>query len=176
MTSTGSTTAATTTADATDPATTDTEAGTPLPAAPPVDPRVIALAHYASRAVLERVIARNGLTFAQQITLRAAAVDGPLEREALVAQVGGALKADPAEVDATVGELCDKGLLSADGPLVGASDAGRELFAAVGAETAPITARIYAGIPAEDLAVAGRVLARVKERAEAELAALGATA
>lgn len=52
--------------------------------------------------------------------------------------------------------------------------AGRELLAAVGAETTPISARIWGGIPAEDLAVAGRVLALVAGRANAELAALAA--
>ncbi|NUV62863.1 MarR family transcriptional regulator [Streptomyces sp. CAI-85] len=137
---------------------------------------MIALAHYASRAVLERVIARHGLTFAEQITLRAAAVDGPLEREALAARISSALKTDPADAYVTIGELLDKGLLSADGSRVAASDSGRELFAAVGAETAPITARIYAGTPAEDLATTGRVLSRIRQRAEAELAALDPSA
>lgn len=49
----------------------------------------------------------------------------------------------------------------------------KQLIAAASAETAPITARIWGGIPTEDLA-AGRVLARVTERADAELAALTA--
>ena len=52
------------------------------------------------------------------------------------------------------------------------TDAGRELFDRTSAETAPISARVYAGIPAEDLAAARRVLAHVTERANAELAAL----
>ncbi|MGO4749592.1 MarR family transcriptional regulator, partial [Streptomyces sp. 2MCAF27] len=47
--------------------------------------------------------------------------------------------------------------------------AGRELHESTSAETAEISARLYAGIPAEDLAVAGRVLALVTERANAEL-------
>ncbi|MFE6844503.1 hypothetical protein [Streptomyces sp. NPDC057686] len=36
-------------------------------------------------------------------------------------------------------------------------DAGRELLAAVGADTAPVTARVRGGRPAEDLAAAIRV-------------------
>lgn len=52
--------------------------------------------------------------------------------------------------------------------------AGHELIAAASAEIAPITARIWGGIPAKDLAAAGRVLALVTERASAELAALTA--
>ena len=145
--------------------------------APPVGPRVIALAHYASRAVLEHALSRHGATFQQQVTLRAAvAGDGPLERDALIAEVAAALKADPETVGVTVGELLDRGLLAADGSRVGVTDAGRELFDRVAAETSPITARIYAGIPDEDRVTAGRVLALITERAEAELAALTAVA
>lgn len=50
------------------------------------------------------------------------------------------------------------------------TDAGRELYETTTQETAEISARLYAGIPAEDLAVAGRVLTLVTERANAELA------
>ena len=143
--------------------------------APAVDPRVIALAHYAGRAVLEHVLARHGATFQQQITLRPLAIaDGPVEREALVGQVAGALKADTAEVQGVIDELIAKGLVAADGTSVHATDAGREFHATVTGETSPISARIYAGIPAEDLAAAGRVLALIAQRADAELAALTA--
>ncbi|MEU3611806.1 MarR family winged helix-turn-helix transcriptional regulator [Streptomyces sp. NPDC006872] len=141
--------------------------------APPADSRLIGRAHYASRAVLEHFLARHGATFLQQLTLRATVLaDGPLELDALVEQIAGSLKNDPADVHRTVDELLAKGLLVADGTLVGPTDAGRELIAAVLAETGGITARIYAGIPPEDLAAAGRVLVHVTERAEAELAVL----
>jgi hypothetical protein len=46
------------------------------------------------------------------------------------------------------------------------------VYETTSAETAPITARIYAGISTEDLAAAGRVLTLITERADAELAAL----
>ncbi|KQX67633.1 hypothetical protein [Streptomyces sp. Root1310] len=141
--------------------------------APPVGGRTIGLAHYAGRAVLEHVLARHGATFHQQITLRTAVTaGGPLERGALVGQVTDALKTEAADAHATVDGLLAAGLLAADGPLVRPTDAGRELFAVVGAETGEISARIYAGIPPEDLAATGRALARVTERAEAELAEL----
>ncbi|OQD53186.1 MarR family transcriptional regulator [Streptomyces phaeoluteigriseus] len=140
--------------------------------APPVDSRVIGLAHYAARGVLEHVLSRHGVTFAQQITLRSAVADGPLGRESLVGRVVGALKTDPAGVHAVIGELLAKGLLAAEGESIRATGAGRALHDTVNAETAPISARIYAGISAEDRAVAGRVLARITERADAELAAM----
>lgn len=143
--------------------------------APLADARALGLAHYAARGVLERVLARHGVTFQQQITLRAAVTaDAPRTPEDLVAQVRDSLKADPADLRATLDELVTKGLLVADGAHLVPTDAGRELLAAAGAETAPVSARIWGGIPTEDLAAAGRVLALVAERANAELAALDA--
>jgi DNA-binding MarR family transcriptional regulator len=143
--------------------------------APPVlNPRVIALAHYAARALLESVLARHGMTFQQSVTLRVVAVgDGAIETKNLVDGVVGSLKIDAAEARSVVDELIAAGLLAPDGPsLVRITDAGRQRFEATSAETAPFTARVYAGIPAEDLAVAGRVLSLITERADAELAAL----
>ncbi|MFF5975243.1 MarR family transcriptional regulator [Streptomyces sp. NPDC012769] len=140
--------------------------------APRADSRLLGLAHYAARGVLERVLARHGLTFQQQLTLRAAVTaDAPQTEEELVAQLRASLKADPAAVRTTLDELLTRRLLVADGTHVRATEAGRELTAAVGAEIAPVTARVWGGIPEEDLAAAGRVLALVTERADAELAA-----
>jgi len=141
---------------------------------PPLGPRVIALAHYAGRGILEQVLARHDVTFQQSVTLRLVAVaDGPVARDRLVDEVVGALKTDPAEVRSVVDELVAARLLTAQEPSqVRITDAGRELYERTSAETAPITARIYAGIPTEDLAAAGRVLALITERADAEFAAL----
>ncbi|MFI1420802.1 MarR family transcriptional regulator [Streptomyces sp. NPDC020731] len=141
--------------------------------APVADARALGLAHYAARGVLEHVLARYGTTFQQQIALRAAVTaDAPQTPDDLVAQVRDFLKADPVGIRVTLDELLAKQLLVTDGAHLRPTDAGRELIAAVGAETAPISARIWGGIPAEDLAAAGRVLALVTERADAELAAL----
>ncbi|WP_329342313.1 MarR family transcriptional regulator [Streptomyces sp. NBC_00663] len=141
---------------------------------PLLNPRVIALAHYAARAVLERVLARHGVTFQQSVTLRLAAVaDGPVEREHLVDGVVGSLKIDTAEASAVVDELVAAQLLAPEEPSrVRITEAGRELYDTTSTATAPITARVYAEIPEEDLAVAGRVLTLITERANAELAAL----
>ncbi|MER7895708.1 MarR family transcriptional regulator [Streptomyces sp. NPDC096046] len=143
-------------------------------ATPRVDPRVIALAHYAGRALLENVLARQGITFQQSVTLRLAAVaDGPVRREQLTDGVTGALKIGATEAQQVLDELVAARLLTPDGPSeVRITDAGRELYATTSGETAPITARIYDGIPAEDLAVTGRVLSLITGRADAELAAL----
>ncbi|MFD8807139.1 MarR family transcriptional regulator [Streptomyces sp. NPDC059597] len=143
--------------------------------APLADARVLALAHYAARGVLEHVLARHGVTFQQQVVLRTAiTAEVPQTPDELVAQVQGLLKADPADIRATVDDLLAERLLAEDGTRLRPTDEGRELLAAVGAETAPVSARVWGGIPAEDLATAGRVLALVTERANAELAALDA--
>jgi hypothetical protein len=142
---------------------------------PFADARSLGLAHYAARGVLEHVLARHGSTFQQQIVLSAVVTaDVPQTPDELVARVQGFLKAAPAGIRATLGELLGRQLLDTDGTHLRPTDAGRELLAAVGAETAPVSARIWGGIAAEDLAAAGRVLALVTERADAELAALTA--
>jgi hypothetical protein len=145
---------------------------TTTPTTPLVGPRDIALAHYAGRALLENVLARHGVTFQQSVTLRVVAVaDGPVERERLIGDVVGSLKIAAAEAGAVVDELIAADLVAAEGAsAIRITDAGRELYATTSATTAPITARIYDGIPTEDLAAAGRVLALIAERANAELA------
>lgn len=154
---------------------TTTTPTTPTPTTSPLlDPRTIALAHYAGRALLEKVLARHGITFQQSVTLRLAAVaEGPVGRSAVTDGITGSLKIDTTEADSVVDELIAAGLLAPEEPfLVRITDAGREAYETTSAETAPITARIYAGISTEDLAAAGRVLTLITERADAELAAL----
>ncbi|WP_406723901.1 MarR family winged helix-turn-helix transcriptional regulator [Streptomyces sp. GD-15H] len=147
--------------------------------APPVDGRAIGLAHYASRAVLESVLVRHGITFQQSVTLRLVAVaEGPVDRVRLAGDVVGTLKIGLPDANGVVDEVITAGLLAPDDPSrVRITDAGRELHDRTSAETKVIAARIYAGIPADERAVTGRVLALVTERANRELAAVsGATA
>lgn len=141
---------------------------------PLLNPRVIALAHYAARGVLERVLARHDVTFQQSVTLRVVAVaDGPVERDHVVDSVTGSLKIAAEEVHSVVDELIAAELLAPQEPSqLRITDAGRELYDRTTSETAPVSARIYADIPTEDLTVAGRVLTLITERADAELAAL----
>ncbi|GAA0699393.1 hypothetical protein GCM10010260_84080 [Streptomyces filipinensis] len=56
--------------------------------APVADARILGLAHYAARGVLEHVLARHGLTFTQQIALRAAVTaDAPQTPHDLITQI-----------------------------------------------------------------------------------------
>ncbi|WP_030797124.1 hypothetical protein [Streptomyces sp. NRRL S-337] len=143
---------------------------------PTVNGRVVALAHYAGRALVERVMAQHGATFHQSVALRAVVVAGEsIGRDEPVGDVIGSLKIDESVVRGVIEELTATKLLEEDPAEVSRSrlrltDAGRELCESTAAETAEISARLYAGIPVEDLAIAGRVLTLVTERANAELA------
>ncbi|MCX5563558.1 MarR family winged helix-turn-helix transcriptional regulator [Streptomyces sp. NBC_00038] len=140
-------------------------------ATPLVNGQTIGLAHYASRALLERVLARSGTTFNQSVALRAVSDNGgTVERAWLVGRLTGALKIDESAAHKTVAGMTDAKLLEPVAGQVSLTDSGRELFEGVRVGGNEIAARLYAGIPAEELATAGRVLALVTERANAELA------
>ncbi|MEU6976165.1 MULTISPECIES: MarR family transcriptional regulator [unclassified Streptomyces] len=146
----------------------------PTASAPTTNGRVIALAHYAARAVLESVLTRHGATFHQSVTLKSVLLaGGSVAPDRLVADVINSLKIEESAVREVVAEMTASKLLEpdpADPTRLHLTPTGRELLDTTSAETAEISARLYAGIPAEDLAVAGRVLTLVTERANAELA------
>jgi DNA-binding MarR family transcriptional regulator len=137
--------------------------------------QVIGQAHYATRAVLERELTAIGITFTQSVALNAVVAEGgAVDRAALVRRLTGALKVDESAVRATLAELTDAGLLRAlpaDGSGLALTDLGRARHRRLADASAAIVARLYAGIPAEDAAVAARVLTVLKERADAELSA-----
>ncbi|MGW5654651.1 MarR family transcriptional regulator [Streptomyces humi] len=138
--------------------------------APALNARVIALAHHAPRALLEGVLTRYGITFHQSVTLRAAVVAGAsVDRDELVAEVTGALKTDASVVHGVIEELTAAELLEANESRLHVTAAGRDLYEHTSTESAGIAARLYAGIPTEDLATAGRVLTLITTRANEEL-------
>lgn len=141
--------------------------------APAVNARIIGLAHHAPRALLERVLDRHGVTFHQNVTLRLVAIAAePVGRDELVGEVTGALKTDDSFVHGVIAELLSAKLLEADPAdpsRLRPTDTGRDLHERVAAESGAIAARLYAGIPAADLAVAGRVLTLITDRANTEL-------
>jgi DNA-binding MarR family transcriptional regulator len=142
--------------------------------ASPADARTLGLAHYAARAVLERVLTRHGLVFQQQIVLRPLALAaGPVDRGQLAADTVAALKTDEDSVQGSIDELIAAGLVATDASDVRITDAGRALYERIVQETSAASARIWGGIPEEDLLATGRVLTLVAERANAELATTG---
>ncbi|MFH7597512.1 MarR family transcriptional regulator [Streptomyces racemochromogenes] len=140
--------------------------------APTLDARVIALAHHAARTLAEGALARHDVTFHQSVTLRAVAVaGGSISHRDLLTEVTDALKAAEPLIEGVIDELTASQLIHRRDSVLTLTDTGRERYETASAATAAIATRLYAGIPAEDLAVAGRVLTLITDRANAELPA-----
>jgi hypothetical protein len=143
-----------------------------------LDSRLIGRAHYAVRALLDRELSRTGTTFHQSMALNAVAAEGgTAETDRIVELLTSTLRIDGTTARDTVAELLATELLEPLEPLLpeqsprvaltGTGRAEQARLAAVAAEFGP---RVYGGIPAEDLAVAGRVLAEVIAQANAAYA------
>ncbi|MET8359130.1 hypothetical protein [Micromonospora sp. NPDC005171] len=139
---------------------------------PTLNGQVIGQAHYATRALLERATGPLGLSFGQVVALNALAA-GPVERAQLVHRMTSTLKVDEPAVRAVIDALVDADLAQVDGPAprLRLTDTGHVTQARVADAVAGITARLYAGIPADEADAAARVLTLVTQRANAELAA-----
>lgn len=124
--------------------------------------QVIGQAERATRAVLDRLLDRVGTPFEQWVALNLTAVSGPVAAAELAAR----LRIPLAPAAAALSALAADGLLAADGTL---TPAGRDRHAEITTGLAEITDRLYGDLPADDLAVAGRVLTLVTARASAEL-------
>jgi len=124
--------------------------------APTLNGAVLAGAERATRAVLDRLLARTGTPFHHYLALNlTAAQGGTVQRDQLVARLVGGLKLEPATISADLDAAERVGLLSTEAGVTSLTEAGRDRFAQITAATNEVTARIYADLPAEDLAVAG---------------------
>ena len=137
---------------------------------PPLSTQVIGQAESALGALLDPLLSRTGTTFHQWLVLTVtAASGGDIDHDQLVARVSGARKIDGAEVEAAIAGLDAAGLAEGTSRVI-LTTAGLARFAEIRGALEEITARLF-DFPAEDLATAGRVLAILTERANAELAA-----
>ncbi|MEU6014208.1 hypothetical protein ABZ826_09135 [Streptomyces sp. NPDC047515] len=147
-----------------------------MSATPSVNGQIIGQAHYATRAVLERLLATTGTTFHQSVALNATADHGAAkERAGLVDRMTGTLKIDAEVAETVLAELAAAGLVEevpGDTARIALTAAGRERQEAHRAGIAEITARLYGDLPTADLAAAGRVLTEVTARANAVLAGI----
>jgi hypothetical protein len=122
-------------------------------------------------AILEGQLAGTGLSEPAWVTLTLAVMAGePLGREELAGRFAGALHISADQARARLAELDSAGLLQDDAGAVAPSEAGRTLHEGIRANVGEITQRLWGDLPAEDLAIAARVLGTVLERARAELA------
>ncbi|WP_405386593.1 hypothetical protein OG596_02650 [Streptomyces sp. NBC_01102] len=136
-----------------------------------VNGQIIGQAHYATRAVLESLLARSGTTFHQAVALNATADGDGATKRALTDRMTSTLKIDAETAEAAVDSLIADGLLADTGSRLELTASGRARQDGIRTGTARIAAGLYADLPAEDLAAAGRVLTVLTERANAVLAA-----
>ncbi|MEU4516883.1 hypothetical protein AB0G05_45990 [Nonomuraea wenchangensis] len=125
----------------------------------------------ALNAILERQLDGTGITEPQWVTLTLTVVSGgTIDRAELIHKVSKATKFSEASVAERITELTAAGLLRVGGDGdVQVSDAGQEQWTQVRTALGPIIQGLWGDLPAEDLAVAGRVLGTVLERANANL-------
>jgi DNA-binding MarR family transcriptional regulator len=147
----------------------------PAPAvAPTLDPQIIGQAERAHKPILERVLARTGTTMNQWVALKlTAATGGTADRQHLLASITGALRMDDAAAQATIAELTAAELLKevpGETARVAFTTAGRARFDQINGVVRDVIARVYADLPAEDLATAARVLTVITNRLTAEQA------
>lgn len=145
-----------------------------MPTTPTLNGQVLGEAEHAARAVLDRLLARTGNTFHHWVALNFTAVSGgSVDRDQLIGRMTGALKIDESVVLAAIEDLTASDLLkipSSDGSRIVLTTAGQARHSQLRAAIAETTARLYADLPADDLATAGRVLTIITARANAELA------
>lgn len=144
---------------------------------PKLSPPVIGQAEQAHRAILDHILASTGTTFEQWIALNLGAAASRVPRDAVVERLSGALKVPAADGVTAIEQLISDELVEvvADDPIsIGVTEAGQLRYRAIRSEVDRVTARLYADIPADELATAGRVLALVTQRANSELDILSA--
>jgi len=141
---------------------------------PTLTPQIIGQAEKTMNAILFRLLAWPGLTEAQWITLTLnAAGGGSTARGQLVAQVAHGLKVSEAQAREHLASLVAAQLVRDPGDDAGPvrlTARGTQVFGQVRGAVTEVVKRLWADLPAEDLATAGRVLSIITERANAELA------
>ncbi|MCD0449514.1 hypothetical protein LO762_09960 [Actinocorallia sp. API 0066] len=139
--------------------------------APPFGSALIGQTEKALNAILERRLAGTGVSEPQWVTLTLANVGpSPVARADLVTRVRTATRFAERAVADRVAELAAAGLLHVDdADQVHVTDTGRARWTEIRTDLGKITADLWGDLPEADLAVAGRVLAAVLDRAHARL-------
>ncbi|MFD0885084.1 hypothetical protein ACFQ08_11060 [Streptosporangium algeriense] len=122
----------------------------------------------ALNAILERQLDGTGVTEPQWVTLTLTSVSGgTIDRAELIGKVRKATKFSEASVAERIAELTAAGLLKdgGEGADVQVSEAGQQQWTQVRSALGPIIQGLWGDLPAEDLAVAARVLNTVLARA-----------
>jgi DNA-binding MarR family transcriptional regulator len=144
-----------------------------MPTYPSLNPQVIGQAESALGAILDPLLARTDTTFNQWLVLTVTAASGAaIDRGQLLTRITGARKIDDSAVFTAIAELTAAELVRAlpgEGSRIGLTEAGQARYSSIRTALGEVTSRLFGDLPAEDLATAGRVLAIITERANAEL-------
>lgn len=139
-----------------------------------LNPAVIGQAEHAHAAILSRALAATGVTREGWVALSVAmAAGGSIAYDDLTRRVADALKQGPEAAQTAIADLISNALLEGAADQSGVltvSDSGRAFFQSVREANGQVIARAYAGIPAEDLVTAARVLTTITARLSEELA------
>jgi hypothetical protein len=145
-----------------------------MPSPTTLDPKIIGQAENALRAILNRALARTGggITYQHWVALNlTAAGGGAIASDQLVGRLTSAVKIDDAAARAVIAELTAARLLQDQEPRIGLTDTGQARYRQIRTDLDQTTARLFGDLSADDLAIAGRVLTVITDRANAELAA-----
>lgn len=142
----------------------------PSDANPAVNPQVIGQTESALGALLAPILEETGRTFEQWLVLTVlTAAGGAQDPAQLTARIASARKLPAAAVEAGIAELTAAGALAHEAGQVRLTSEGQAMHRAVRTRVDEVTTEIF-DFPAEDLAIAGRVLTAITERVNAFLA------
>ncbi|GAA3386964.1 MarR family winged helix-turn-helix transcriptional regulator [Cryptosporangium minutisporangium] len=135
-------------------------------------PALIGQTEKALNAILDRQLAGTGITEPQWVTLTlTVASGGAIDRSQLIRRVSGATQFSEVSVAERLAELIAAGFVWEDSDgRIQVTDDGQARWTQIRAAIGPITQGLWGDLPAEDLAVAGRVLGVVLDRANVVLA------
>jgi hypothetical protein len=147
-----------------------------MPTGPSLNPQILGQAENAHGALLRRILRDTTLTFHDWIALNlivAGVGDGHPDR--IVQRLVDVLKiehenADDIVAHLTATKLVKLGVAETGDAKLEASDLGQKTYLRVRRQVDKTVARLYTGIPGDDLATAGQVLTTITKRANAELA------
>lgn len=137
-----------------------------------LNPAIIGQAEKHHIAVLTRALSGTTLDEKQWITLnQALAAGAPVERATYVARVAGMTQWAPFDVETALVALVEGGLVrELPGNQAEVTDTGAELVTRVRAAAGEIIGAAYGSVPAEDMAIAARVLTTITARMAEALA------
>jgi DNA-binding MarR family transcriptional regulator len=136
-------------------------------------PRVLGTAENAHRALLEHLLAGTDLTYQRWVALTLVAASDRVLESDILARLIAALKLNREEGRAVVADLAALCLVTPSDGYLRLTDRGRHLYTRIRAAIAEAIETAYADIPADDLAIAGRVLTEITARLNATLDELG---